>query len=220
MRRWAVYWTPEPPHPLWRAGCDWLGRDPSHAGAGTAPPDRDTPWRYGFHATLKAPMALRAGTSAAHFLSAVHALAVHTEAFEMPPLRIAWLAGFLALRPREPLDAAHPLRRLADACVRELDEWRAPASAARGETTLDAEQRLLLARWGYPHVFARWRFHLTLTDPVPAHDAERRHRLEDEAKAHFAAALAAPLHARSLCVFLEERAGTPLRLTHRMPLAP
>lgn len=142
--RWAVYWTPEPAHPLWRAGCEWLGRDPAADTDGVPPPHRRAPWRYGFHATLKAPM---------------------------------------------------PLRDAID-----------PALFA------------LLGRWGYPHVFERWRFHLTLSDPIPPADAERRSRLERDAKAHCSRALRHPLHARSLCVFVEDRPGAPLRLAQRSPL--
>ena len=61
--RYAVYWTPPADHPLWRAGCDWLGRDAERAqvdrpGEGPEALTR-APRRYGFHATLKAPMRLR-----------------------------------------------------------------------------------------------------------------------------------------------------------------
>jgi hypothetical protein len=60
---------------------------------------------------------------------------------------------------------------------------------------------------------------MTLSDTISERDDPRRSRLEHEAKAHFAAALAQPMHARSLCVFVEPRAGVPLRLACRLPLS-
>ena len=61
--RYAVYWMPEPGHPLWAAGCTWLGRDGGAGGAGGGPARRHvaSPWRYGFHATLKAPLRFAPG---------------------------------------------------------------------------------------------------------------------------------------------------------------
>jgi len=224
MKRYAVYWTPEPSHALWRAGCDWLGRDPWSDTDGEPPPDRREPWRYGFHATLKPPMALRESADSSAFVAAVEALASRVGRFEMPPLRVGWLRGFLALTPAVQIDADHPLRQLADACTRELDGWRMPCGPDDLErrlanASLDAEQHALVARWGYAHVFAHWRFHMTLSDTISERDGPRRSRLEHEANAHFAAALAQPLHARSLSVFVEPRAGAPFRLACRLPLS-
>ncbi len=228
--RFAVYWVPAPDHPLWQAGCTWLGRDPSTDAPGQAPAFAQAPWRYGFHATLKAPMALRsqsagdlgdAGKEAA-FIAAVHALAARRPDFALPPLQVAWLGDFLALRPVDPVPDGSPLRRLADACVRTLDPWRAPEAQAAAAARLDrlpaatrsALQPLLL-RWGYPHVFAHWRFHLSLSDPHPA-DGQA---LLQRARAHFAPALAVPLQARAIAVFREAAPGAPLRLVARCPLA-
>jgi len=224
LKRYAIYWTPEPSHPLWRAGCDWLGRDPWTDADGTPPPDRREPWRYGFHATLKPPFALRDDAEPDAFVAAVAGLASRLRRFEMPPLQVSWLRGFLALTPAREIDPDHPLRRLADPCVRELDDWRrasAPDELERrgADPSLDDEQRALVARWGYAFVFAHWRFHMTLSDTLPERDSERRRRIERDANEHFAAALAQPIEARSLSVFVEPKAGAPLRLACRLPLA-
>ena len=64
-RRFGIYWAPAADHPLWRAGCDWLGRDPESGAAHAVRPHRAAPRRYGFHATLKPPFALRDGRTEA-----------------------------------------------------------------------------------------------------------------------------------------------------------
>lgn len=215
--RHALYYAPPAAHPLWRAGCAWLGRDPADPDDLRAPPpERGAPWRYGFHATLKPPMRLLDHGEAA-LLAAIEALATATPAFAMPALEVAPLSDFLALRPRAALAREHPLWRLADACVRELDAWRAPPDAAetarRRAPDSDAEQLTLLARWGYPHVLQRWRFHLTLSDREPSA------ALADAARQHFAAALAVPLHCEELCLFVEPAPGAPFQLRRRFRLA-
>lgn len=213
--RYAVYWTPEPDHPLWPAGCRWLGRA-ADGGPGAPQPGRHTPWRYGFHATLKAPMALAEGSGLDDVVDALRVIAAATAPFEIPSLRVSTLAGFVALRPAQ---APAPLQQLADRCVGELDPLRSPMAAAeleRRSAGLDDDQRERLRRWGYPHVFERWRFHVTLSDPLVA--AADREALCRAAEAHFREALAVPVVARSVCIAEEPAAGVPLRLAARLPL--
>ena len=170
--RHAVYFAPSPQHPLWALGCRWLGRDADVSLSVGAPSDPlvSTPWRYGFHATLKAPMALADDERESNWLAAVRALAARHEPFEMPTLRVALLSDFIALRPVEPLAASHPLRRLADDCVIALDPWRAPPAACERErpsrVPLDARQRENLDRLGYAFVLEDWRFHMTLSNSL------------------------------------------------------
>ncbi len=227
-RRYAAYWAPPSAHPLWRAGSTWLGRDAADAAFHAEPHEATAaPRRYGFHATLKAPIVLREGTSEAGFLQAVQAIADRTAVFPMPTLQVAWLHDFLALRPVEPVTSEHPLRRLADACVRGLDPFRAPMGEAERQRRERAPGRsrcgdALLARWGYPSVFRLWRFHLTLSDALPAADpqhTERRAHLLHAAHAFFAPALAAPLACDAVCVFVEPAPGQPFVLAHRFALA-
>lgn len=260
MPRHAIYWVPAADHPLWAAGCRWLGRDPTATRASTnaagtnatgtiapgtisadtiaadtrdearsnavdagAPPAwARAAWRYGFHATLKAPLTLRAGTREADFLQDVRELAATLPDFEMPALQVDWLAGFLALRPVPQADAAalQALQRLADACLRDLDAWRSPepaAEKARRRAALgdDARAIELLQRWGYPHVLERWRFHLTLSDAAPT----AAPALAQRARQHFEAALQQPARAAALAVFVEPAPGQPFTLLARCPLA-
>lgn len=222
LTRFAVYLAPDAAHPLWDAGCRWLGRDPSRPGF-RAPPREATaePRRYGFHATLKPPMALRTGAAPAEFFEAIEALAARTPRFDMPALEVGTLAGFVALRPVDATVAEHPLRRLADSCMRELDVWRAPLTERElqrrlADRSLSPAQKELLQRWGYPHAFEHWRFHMTLTDTV--RDDAQRDGLRADAQRHFATALVQPLACDSLCVFTEPAEGEPFVLSHRVAL--
>ena len=212
--RHAVYWVPAAHHPLWQAGCAWLGRDAEATAAGTPLPHRTAPWRYGFHATVKAPMVLHG--SEAHFEAALAALARRHAPAGLPPFEVAWLRHFLALVPSGPLPPS--FLALAAACVTELDGFRtphAPAEQARRLAGLDAEGTQLATRWGYPHVLHRWQMHLTLSDAGPGPWTEARAK---EARARFGEALAAPVGAGELAWFVEPGPGAPFRLVRRFAL--
>jgi len=129
--RYALYFAPAAHHPLWTAGCRWLGRDPESGASDGGGPHRADPRRYGFHATLKPPFALREGLSRAQLLAALSHFVDERAPFAMPALHVATLGDFLALRPIETGATApgQPLRDLADDCVRLFDEFRRPASA-------------------------------------------------------------------------------------------
>ncbi|PXW95800.1 uncharacterized protein DUF1045 [Sphaerotilus hippei] len=219
-QRYAVYHVPPILHPLWAAGCSWLGRDPCADEIGRPPPGRIQPWRYGFHATLKPPMRLAAGIVVPALQQAVRALARAHQPFEMPALQVSELDQFIALRLVTPLGVNDPLQDIGDACVCDLDELRAPLSASetarRLSTPLDDDQQALLARWGYPHVLHRWRYHFTLSDRLA--DEGQRAELLAQAREHFAAALSVPLTFDALSVFVELAPGAPLRLSQRFPL--
>ena len=216
--RYAVYFAPAAEHPLWQAGSHWLGRD-ARAGEPVMPAvsdERQLPWRYGFHATLKAPMALAPGVGVADWLEGVAALAARQRAFRMPQLQPTLLQGFLALCPIRSVPAWHPLRLLADACVKDLDGWRAPLSAAERARQLrpgfTTRQRQSLDRWGYAHVLDDWRFHMTLSGPL---DDNRKERLKADAERWFADALGEPIVCDALCVFQQAGRDQPFFLTDR-----
>jgi len=225
--RYALYFAPAATHPLWTAGCRWLGRDPESGAAGEGGPHRAAPRRYGLHATLKPPFALREGATRSQLLAALSHFADERAPFLMPALAVATLGDFLALRPVDADATApgQPLRRLADDCVRLFDEFRRPASAEetarRSGASLDDAQRANLARWGYPHVFAQWCLHLTLTDSLPRDDAgeQLRSQLQDAARRAFADALAEPLRCDGVALFVEDAPGADLRLLRRFEFA-
>jgi hypothetical protein len=225
--RYAAYWTPDLRHPLWQAGCEWLGRDALSGWISASPrPHTKEPRRYGFHATLKAPMALRAGATEQDFLQRLADVAARHAAFAMPPLEVSTLRGFVALRPSVQIHPTHPLRQLADACVRDLDGLRRPATAEELDRRLqsmdfDSEERANIEQVGYAFAFGKWRFHMTLSDSFGSSEPDRqqRDRLIDEAREHFLPALAAPLECTGVSLFVEPSPGMPFVLAGRVPLA-
>jgi len=225
--RYALYFAPAAHHPLWAAGCRWLGRDAQSGATGERGAHRDDPRRYGFHATLKPPFALRAGRTRSQLLAALSHVVDERAPFAMPALHVATLGDFVALRTIDPAATAagQPLRRLADDCVRLFDEFRQPAcaqeTARRHVAGLDESQRENIARWGYAHVFDHWRFHMTLTDALPrdAHGERLRDELLADARRDFAAALALPLRCDGVALFVEDAPGADLRLVRRFDFA-
>ena len=223
--RHAIYYAPPADHPLWAAGCQWLQRDPAQPHEAAAPSPRPhiaEPQRYGFHATLKPPFRLREPCSESALLDAVERLASCTPAFAMPPLQVAWLGDFLALRPAQDLPRDHALQGLADACVEQLDMFRASPDdterARRAALSLSEAQHAWLARYGYPYVMDEWRLHMTLTDKLAALTPAAREAVAEQVREHFGPALAGPLPCDSVCVYVEPRPGEPFVLVHRFGL--
>ena len=220
MTRYAVYYAPQQDDPLWTAGCAWLGREPARGMLAQGPDGLDgitaEARLYGFHATLKPPMRLRPGCTREDVLTALREVAAGVPAFELPQLAVRDWHGFLCLRETSP---SPELQALADACVAGLDHLRetpgAGELARRRAGGLSPAQDANLLRWGYPHVLAAWRFHMTLTRRLS--DAERP-GWQAAAEAHFAAALAMPRRAADICVFAQPGPGQPFTLAERLTL--
>ena len=224
-RRHAIYFAPPVSSPLARFGAHWLGWDPAAGEArhGLELPDlprpraalTEAPRRYGFHATLKPPFRLPSAATAAALDAATGALAAGLPSFALG-LRLARIGDFLALVPAREPPALH---RLADACVTDLDGFRAPGSPAeierRRAAGLDlAEERNLLA-WGYPYVLERFRFHMTLTGPLAEHEIPDVRRALAGALAPM---VATDLPVTEICRFAEGCDGR-FRIVRRFPLA-
>jgi len=220
--RIALYYAPEPHDPLHERASAWLGRDafsgaelsqPAIAGIDIAEVTAEARG-YGFHATLKPPFRVQGDTQAA--LQAAQDFAARTAAFALPPLQITDLDGFLALREAEPCP---PLQVLADGAVTALDPHRAPATeseiARRKPDKLSPRQREFLAFWGYPYVFAEWRFHMTLTRRLtPAENAIILPAVTD-------ALGDAPAISRTvtdICIFAQAAPGAPFIILERLKL--
>ncbi len=218
--RVAVYYAPAPHDPLWRAASTWLGRDPETAATMQQPnvPGIEAltadPRLYGFHATLKPPMRLATAYDA--FIEDAERLAATIPAFDLPPLAVQDLSGFLALRETH---SSPELQALADACVTQLDQHRAPPDEAelarRRKNGLPPAQEAMLVRWGYPHVLDTWFFHMTLTRRLTP---EERALVRPAAEMHFAPALPLPRRVDALTIFTQATPGAPFLVAERIPL--
>jgi putative phosphonate metabolism protein len=219
--RYAIYFAAGSDSALTRFGAELLGYDvytgnelPFPAEAARLAPDwRDItadPRKYGFHGTLKAPMALAPGKTEAELLTACAAFA--GEARTIPVIRpvVDAISGFIAVIPAEPVDA---LQELAADCVRAFDGFRtaltAEDRARRRPEKLSERQRDYLDRWGYPYVMEEFRFHMTLTGRL---DAERRGPILETLRARFAALGLETLAIDRIALFKQDDAGARFRI--------
>jgi putative phosphonate metabolism protein len=181
--RYAIYYVPARESVLDRFGAQLLGYD-AWTGQTLPFPDFATPiaidWqeltqdprKYGFHATLKAPMPLASGSTEAELLAACSAFAAKPRAIPVITPVVDAISGFIAVVPSA---RSSELEQLATDCVVELDRFRAPLTpkdrARRNPSNLTPRQCDLLDLWGYPYVMEEFRFHMTLTGRL---DAARR----------------------------------------------
>jgi putative phosphonate metabolism protein len=226
--RYAIYYIPAPGSALAEFGRSWLGYDAETGRAveQPAPPGMPVSWlaeitaeprRYGFHATLKPPFFLAPGRHRTELVHALAAFASRYDAFTIPPLMLATISRFWALVPSRPCPA---LTSLADACVCDFDDFRAPPSAEeltrRQRAGLSPAQEALLARWGYPYVMDQFRFHLTLTGRLAPGEASRIGAVLAE---RVAPLCRAPLPIDALALFHQPGSGANFRLIGRYRLS-
>jgi putative phosphonate metabolism protein len=185
--RYAIYYAPAPDGDLDRFGAHLLGYD-AFSGAELSFPAgieqqvsdwrdlTEDPRKYGFHATLKAPLSLARDKTEAELLSACEAFAGTPREIPFIEPVVGSISGFIAVVPAEP---PPELIRFAADCVSAFDAFRAQLSAEdrerRNPSMLSARQREHLDRWGYPYVMEDFRFHMTLTGRLP--DQRREHIL-------------------------------------------
>jgi putative phosphonate metabolism protein len=226
-QRFATYFAPSSSAQLWDRASVWLGRDPATGMSVDGPVaglDRNrllnltqSAGRYGFHATLKPPMALAPGYEAEELHAAVAALAADLRPVSLGRLQITDLDGFLALTP-EGGDSPE-LLDLAAHVVETLEPFRAPLSprdhAARLAKGLSPRQEELLAAYGYPYVFDEFRFHMTLTDRLEPAD---RAVLLQAAQTWFGPVLGEEVVLDRLTLFHEKENKLPFRRIADFPL--
>lgn len=209
--RYAVYYTPHQQHPLSACVETWLGRnaftddavDTSHG----LDHFLDSPRKYGFHGTLKAPFHLADGVHEEELVELFDCFAASHLTFTMDKMELVRLGTFFALVPAEQPKA---LVTLAEDVVRTFEPMRAPLSETdiqrRNPDKLSTRQRENLMRWGYPYVFEDFNFHLTLTSSIEESDQET---METAIRAHFSDFLNKPLVVTTLGLFVERERGSP-----------
>lgn len=226
--RYAIYYAP-PPGPLARLGAAWLGWDAEAGHGETLPPGKNwpdlprppleitaRPRKYGFHGTLKPPFVLSEDRTVAGLHAALSALAPRLHRLRLDGLRITAIGPFLALVPE---GDASPVDDLAATLLEALDGFRAPPEPAelarRRAAGLTERQEENLTRWGYPYVMEEFRFHITLTGPLP--EAERE-ATASALEPLFAPLLEQPFRIDEICLFGEGQDGR-FRNLHRYTLS-
>lgn len=172
--RYAIYYVPAQGSFLDQFGAEMLGYDawigaalPFAAGVVEQMPDwrelTQDPRKYGFHATLKAPMALN-GRKESELQGACADFASQPRRIPRITPVVNSISGFIAVIAAGPSDE---LEQFAADCVRAFDPFRAPLTpedrTRRNPSRLTPRQAEYLDRWGYPYVMEEFRFHMTLT---------------------------------------------------------
>lgn len=219
--RYAIYFAAGTDGAFSRFGAELLGYDartgdevPFPREALQIAPDwhdlTTDPRKYGFHATLKAPMALASGRTEAELMAACATFAGQSRTIPVIRPVVDTISGFIAVIPAEPVDA---LQQLAGDCVREFDSFRtaltADDRARRKPEKLTERQRDYLDRWGYPYVMEEFRFHMTLTGRL---NAERRGPILEMLRARFASLRLGALAIDRLALFKQDDAKTRFRI--------
>jgi putative phosphonate metabolism protein len=201
----------------------WTGQElPFPDGVVRAVPDwRDLtqdPRKYGFHATLKAPMALAEGTTEAELLAACASFAETPRPVPVVTPVINSISGFIAVVPAEP---SADLERLAADSVSAFDSFRAPLApedrARRNPAKLTSRQREYLDRWGYPYVMEEFRFHMTLTGRL---GSERHGPVLSMLRERFAAVGLTRLAIDGIALFRQDGAASGFRIIGHWQLRP
>lgn len=222
--RHAIYYTPAPGSALDRFGAAMLGYD---AFDGTdlrfpdgVPPDwrdlTEDPRKYGFHATLKAPMALADGKTEAEIAAACEAFADTPRRIPIIEPIVDSISGFIAVIPATPSPG---LQQLAADVTAEFDSFRAPLTAddraRRNPAKLTPRQIEYLDRWGYPYVMEEFRFHMTLTGRL---DAKRREPIVTMLRERFARIDLKRLAVDRIALFGQDSATSRFRIIGHWPL--
>ena len=228
--RYALYYVPRHGGRFNEAGARWLGRD-AYDGQRYQQPSVDglsgervaelttNARRYGFHATLKAPAPLAAECREADYVAAVGAFCKEMAPVTLPKLTLGsiGMSGTLfALVPETP---HAPMNTLERSIVTHFEPWRGASRVVAHEKKrhfkLTERQIEMQQRWGYAFAVDEFRFHITLTDRIPAENVEAVRAAITE---HFAEFLAAPLAVDRLGILVEDSPGAPFRVLESFAL--
>lgn len=224
--RFAIYYAPAADDPLWLAASRWLGRD-SASGAMFADPVGGVPRdeitartgsarRYGFHATIKAPMRIAFGHTPQGLVDAIERFAKMTAPVAIGPTQLKLIDGFLAIVPKT---QSPQLTEFAASVVQGFDRFRAPATPEERERRLNSRltqrQIELMERLGYPYVLEQFQLHMTLTDRLAP---EERDQYFAAAETHFGGLATRDTLLDRLVLFHEPSPGSPFWRLGEFPL--
>ena len=225
--RYAVYFVPAADSAPYRFGSSVLQYD-CYTGHAVRPPGElenqleewrkatEEPRRYGFHATLKAPFYLAPSSSEAQLVSALHSFAAIGRMVATIQPVVTMLSGFTAIVPEQ----ANPaVNALAADCTTIFDAFRAPMSpqerARRLASGLNQSQIENLDRWGYPYLFADFRFHMTLTGKI---EVEQREQTVAVLRDIFQLTCGGPIAIDRLVLTKQDTPATAFRVLSTAPL--
>jgi len=227
LPRYAIYYAPAQGSSLDQFGAEMLGYD---AWIGQALPfpesvtERFSDWReltedprkYGFHGTLKAPMALANGKAEKALFAACADFANTARPIPIIVPMVNAISGFIAVVPDR---RSNELEQLAADCVRAFDAFRAPLTAEdrtrRNPSKLAPRQVQYLDRWGYPYVMEEFRFHMTLTGRL---DEARREAVIAMLRERFARLGLAELAIDRIALFRQDDAKARFQIIGDWPL--
>jgi putative phosphonate metabolism protein len=222
--RYAIYYAPESGSALDRFGARLLGYDAYHGEKLPFPdgivPDwqelTEDPRKYGFHATLKAPISLADGKTETELLAACASFAGASRPIPIISPVVSAISDFIAIVPAE---RSAQLESLAADCVRAFDSFRTPLTAEdrarRNPSKLTPRQCDYLDRWGYPYVMEEFRFHMTLTGRL---QPERREVIVAMLRERFAALEIASLAIDRIALFRQDSASARFGIIGHWPL--
>lgn len=201
--RFAIYYAPARDSALWERAEAWLAQ-------AALLPLTVSARRYGFHATIKAPMALSEGQDRAGLEMALAAFARQQAPVSMGRVDAHLIGGgFLALTP---VVQPQKITDFAANVAMAFEPFRAPLEPAERErrlkAPLTARQIALVELYGYPYVLEEFELHMTLTDRLPA---EQQAPLRAEAADWFKETLREPVRLDRLVLFHEAEPGAAFR---------
>jgi putative phosphonate metabolism protein len=223
--RYAIYYAAAPGSDLDRFGSALVGYDAYEGGDLPFPctierPDwralTEDPRKYGFHATLKAPMSLASGKTEAELVAACESFAGTPRPIPAIKPVVDSISGFIAIVPAEPSPELH---RLAADCVAAFDSFRAPLTPGdrerRNPSKLTPRQREHLDAWGYPYVMEDFRFHMTLTGRL---ESKRREEVLAMLRGRFSAIKLDVLEVDRIALFRQDDGSARFRIIGHWPL--
>jgi len=228
--RYAIYFVPPAESALYRFGSSVLGYDCYTGGTLTHPDELvrdarawhsmvDEPRRYGFHATLKAPFHLSSACTEMQLIGALENFAASGHVISVIAPVVRMLSGFAAILSQQ---QEASLDALAANCTKAFDSFRAPISpqerARRIAAGLNQAQVENLDRWGYPFVFADFRFHMTLTGRIAPDARESAVALLRRSFERLCGYGAIPVD--RLALLKQESSDTAFRILRHAPLRP
>jgi hypothetical protein len=208
FQRYAIYWVPRPDSALAAFARRWFGSDVETGtrltkcetfGLSGELAERATasPGRYGIHATIKAPFRLHKDAHQDDFFRMLGVFCAKRRAPRAGKLKIHRFSRYLTLVPAN--DTAE-LDWLAAECVTHFDTLRAPLNDAdrlRRAVPMDPVAAANFEQFGYPDIFDRFMFHITLAGPLEPADLEV---VEAALAPSLAAFTETPFVAADLCV--------------------